>query len=110
MKIVINTCYGGFGLSKKALETYSILKYGENLVIVHDNELQYYFIKVGAEEITEDDIDRNDPLLVQVVEELGDASWGQFSRLTVKEIPDGSEWEIEEYDGRESLRKPCTYY
>lgn len=108
MKVVINTCYGGFGLSKKALEMYSVLKYGENFV---KNVGGYFHIDpVDATIYDDDEISRDDPLLVQVVEELGDASWCEFSRLTVKEIPDGSEWEIEEYDGRESLRKPCTYY
>jgi hypothetical protein len=50
---------------------------------------------------SERDIERNDSLLVQVVEELGDLASGTFSCLKVVEIPDNIEWEIEEYDGME---------
>lgn len=46
--------------------------------------------------------DRADPLLVAVVEELGsDQASGCYAKLRVIEIPDGVEWEIEEYDGME---------
>jgi hypothetical protein len=45
--------------------------------------------------------DRDDPLLVQVVEELGSDASGRFSVLKIIEIPDGIEWKIEEYDGAE---------
>lgn len=107
MKVVINTRYGGFGLSRKALEMYSVLKYGENFVKDHRS---YHYVKIDENVFYENDNDRDDPLLVKVVEELGEDSFGKYSRLVVREIPDGSEWEIEEYDGRESLRKPCTYY
>lgn len=44
---------------------------------------------------------RNDPDLVAVVEELGEAANGAHARLKVIEIPDDVEWEIEEYDGME---------
>lgn len=45
--------------------------------------------------------DRADPLLVQVVEELGAEANGAHADLAVIEIPDGVEWTIEEYDGQE---------
>jgi hypothetical protein len=44
-------------------------------------------------------IERNDPALVQVVEEM-DAN-STYSQLKVVEIPDDVEWDIEEYDGTE---------
>lgn len=47
------------------------------------------------------DIPRDDPDLVAVVEELGDAADGSCASLQVVEIPDGVEWEIEEHDGME---------
>lgn len=57
------------------------------------------------------DIPRNDPELVAVVEELGDKANGSCARLVVVEIPDGVEFEIAEYDGREHIaeshRKRC---
>lgn len=48
---------------------------------------------------------RDDPLLLQVVEELGKKASGIFAELKVVEIPDGVQWEIEEYDGLETVRE-----
>jgi hypothetical protein len=106
MKVVINKCYGGFGLSKEALELYSVYKYGENHVVDQGRYCQY--IEINGEII--DDIQRDDPILIRVVEELGYQANGDCAKLEIKEIPDGSRWEIEEYDGYESLREPCNYY
>lgn len=54
-----------------------------------------------AKAIQPRDADRNDSDLVAVVEELGEAANGRFAKLRVIEIPDGVEWQIEEYDGLE---------
>lgn len=45
--------------------------------------------------------DRADPDLVAVVEELGERANGLCAELSIVEIPDDVEWEIEEYDGNE---------
>lgn len=45
--------------------------------------------------------DRADPILVQVVEELGKSANGRCADLRVVDIPDDVEWTIEEYDGNE---------
>lgn len=82
MKIVINGCYGGFGLSKKALGILGV-----------EDEYEYY-----------DDAKRTDTELIKVVEELGKEADRNFSQLTVVEIPDeATDFEIEEYDGSESV-------
>ena len=80
MKIVINKCYGGFGLSEVAETRYR----NES-----GNTVPYYHIP------------RNDPILVSIVEELGEDSWGCFAELKVIEIPDDVKFQIEEYDGNE---------
>lgn len=49
--------------------------------------------------------DRADPLLVQTVEELGEAANGAHAELKIVEIPDGTKWEIDEYDGMESIHE-----
>ena len=46
---------------------------------------------------------RDDPLLVQCVEELGDRANGRSSKLKVVEIPDGVNYVIEEYEGYEHI-------
>lgn len=81
MKIVINACYGGFGLSKEALALF--------------NE------RSGTVNTYEYDIERNNPILVEIVEQLGEAADGRFAELKVVEIPDDVQWQIEEYDGNE---------
>ena len=82
MKIVINKCYGGFGLSKEAYEYLGLAWDG------HGYEYRYHG-------------NRADHKLVECVETLGDIANGQFAKLKVVEIPDDVEWEIEEYDGVE---------
>ena len=83
MKIVINSCYGGFSLSDKALELYNTLA---------NADIQY----TG-------DLERNDPILVHIVETLGAEANGRFAQLRIVEIPDDVNWEISDYDGMESV-------
>lgn len=45
--------------------------------------------------------DRTNPLLLQIVEELGDKADGSCASLKIIDIPDDMEYEIEEYDGKE---------
>jgi len=47
--------------------------------------------------------DRTNPLLVKVVEELGKEANNKCSKLKIVEIPNGIEWEIDEYDGVETI-------
>lgn len=58
-----------------------------------------------AEEISIDWDNRTDPDIIEVVEKLGEKSWGRFSKLEVVEIPDDVEYEIDEYDGLETIRE-----
>ena len=89
MKIVINRCFGGFRLSAEGIERYRELS----------GELDADDYQIGRE------LERDDKYLVQTVEELGDLASGKYSALEVVEIPDGVEWEIEEYDGFETIHE-----
>lgn len=51
------------------------------------------------------DIDRQDPDLIAVVEELGKQADGDCASLSVVEIPDDVDWEISEYDGNETIEE-----
>ena len=84
-KIVINTCYGGFGLSESSLEDY---KKRKNIT----DENFYHW-----------DIPRDCPHLVAMVEEGGTDVDGIFSELKVVDVPDDVNWYIEEYDGMEHV-------
>jgi len=56
------------------------------------------------ERLYDREISRNDEALVQTVEELGsDKASGRFADLKIVNIPDGVEWEIDEYDGMEKV-------
>ena len=92
-KIVINKRHGGFGLSKLASDIFCDTK-----CIVKgtwDDSLQYY------SGFDSSDISREDPLLIEIVTNLGTDASGVFSKLVVVEIPDGVEWEISDNAGFE---------
>ena len=62
---------------------------------------QEYNKKYSEQTLYDREIPRDDPALVQVVKELGERSFGGHASLSVVEIPDDVEWQIEEYDGNE---------
>jgi hypothetical protein len=51
------------------------------------------------------DLKRDDPILIQVVKELGKEANGSCAELEIVEIPDGINWEIDEYDGMERVEE-----
>lgn len=87
MKIVINTCYGGFTLSPKAL-------------MILDAEL-------GVSNTEHSQVSRHDPILVRVVEQLGKEASGERASLVVVEISD-DRYYIEEQDGWEGVWTPSN--
>jgi hypothetical protein len=86
MKIVVNRCYGGFGLSEEAYKLLGLEWDGYGHGFMFDN-------------------DRGNEELVRVVEKLGEKANGGFAELRVVEIPDGIEFVIDEYDGIESIHE-----
>lgn len=81
MKVVINRCYGGFGLSEAAIE--EMKRRG-----LPDKDFWF-------------DIPRDHPILIAVVEELGEKAEGDSSDFKIVEVPDHVEWTVCEYDGME---------
>ena len=106
MKIVINVRHGGFGLSEAAMVRYAELKERKLIIKPIDEWLfpNYYFDEEKDENLfCYYDLERNDPILVQVIEELGDKANGNYSELRVVKIPDDVKWHISEYDGMEHV-------
>jgi len=106
VKIVINSDYGGFGLSDEAIMEYGKRK-GLNLVKDENTNWSisiFYKDSIASENyFCEREIDRSDPILIEVLESLGAAGNGKFADLKIIEIPDDVKWHIEEYDGVECV-------
>lgn len=133
-KVVINTCFGGYGLSNAAIQRYADIK-GITLYPETDSELRdattYWTVPAGEraavlkndqafykmsmedriihndnyrlETFNINDVARDDATLVLVVEALVEEADGYYAELSVVEIPDDVEWDIEEYDGKEHI-------
>lgn len=132
--VVINVCYGGFGLSEAAIRRYAEIKgltlypeesrvsgwlttwwivpTSERIGIIPTDD--WYSASLADRQasnraydkfvLTPSDIDREDPALVQVVEELGAAASGPHAKLVIQDLDRGTAYAIDEYDGLESLR------
>lgn len=88
-KIAINRCYGGFTLSEAGLARYVELK---------------GFSAQESEDLYSGDIERHDPILIQVLEEMGEDSWGAFAEIKIEELESGTMYIIDEYDGMENIQ------
>ena len=102
-KIVINTQYGGFGLTNLAIETYLKKKNVQfeskpRSAQSIDCANLYY---INGEYFSQNDIPRDDPALVATVEELREEAADIYATLKIVEIPADVQWHIQEYDGSE---------
>lgn len=133
-EIVINRCWGGYGLSNKALKRYAELKgfkicfYEQTKYKYRDGKDEYkridnphkkVFISHSfkkdfgkiIDKLDDNDffsdyhIKRDDEVLIQVVKELGDKANGSHSKLSIVKIPSHIEWEISDYDGMEKVEE-----
>lgn len=134
MKVILNKCFGGFRPSAEAYKLYAHKKgielypyetslqnfkritwetaikngsfwvsyftkdFGENPVISDAEYVEYVLYM-------RDNKWREDPILVEVVEELGRRASSPLSHLVVVEIPDGLDYVIDDYDGFETLHE-----
>jgi hypothetical protein len=96
MKIAINRCYGGFGVSKAVYDVLGLpwdgYGYLENKDLgIEDGDYDAY---------------RADARLVAAIEQVGikEAS-GSLAKIAIVEIPDGVQWEIDDYDGMETVHE-----
>lgn len=101
MKVVINRKYGGFGLSNEAMARY-IEEKGLSYKLEKNKKFNFeFYVNEDGEDFHYLDIKRDDPLLVKIVEEMGEKSWDRYAELKVVEVPDHIKWHIHEYDGME---------
>jgi len=126
-KIIFNTCFGGASLSDKAIERYAELK-GITLYKGEQSSFggsHHYYLCSESERRTWLDTDpkhndmyfscrdiladRTDPVLIQVIEELGNDANGWAADLQITELPAGTQYHIHEYDGNERIMTPDDY-
>ena len=126
-KIVYNGCHGGFSVSDAGIMRYAEIKG----IALYARKSQFgttdYYLcppeeydRINAEEqampvspgrfarsnalyFTDRNFERNDPVLVQVIEELGDKASGIFAELRIAEVRAGTRYRIDEYNGSESV-------
>lgn len=107
MKIVLNKCFGGFSISKKCAETMASMgcerAKAELLETEEAKDGRWY--GYGYVKTMNDGYDRTSKYLIDAVEQLGDEANNFASELKVVEIPDGIDYEIDEYDGIESVHE-----
>jgi len=107
MKVLINGCFGGFGLSDAAFE-----KLLDRKGIAWEKQegkfggIDYFHAgHVGSNDHYLFDSmfvkNRADPDLIAVFEEMDHLANCNYSRLKIVEVPDDVEWEVDEYDGNE---------
>ena len=104
MKIVINNDYGGFSLSHEAFLL--LRKMGNENALKEPDYGEKWSDGSGPREKGFGDnfcrdIPRNEPDLIKVVKKLGKRVNGGCASLKIINIPDGTIWQIEEYDGME---------
>ena len=104
-QVVLNDCYGGFGLSKDAVSML-IDKYGLDI------DSDYGYVDNDDFGIVDDNMDayRMDKRLVSVDKKLGvKKASGQYSALRIVDVPDDvvnvHGWHISDYDGCESVHQ-----
>ena len=104
-KVVLNSCFGGFSLSKDAIQM---------LIDKHGLDIDGDYGFVGNDDfgIVDDNIDayRMDKRLISVVKKLGvDKASGKSAALRIVSVPDDvvdiHGWHISDYDGCESVHQ-----
>ena len=94
MKVVINVCYGGFGVSEAVYKELGL-------------EWDGYGYLMGAELGDKGDELRSNPRLIAAIEKVGlrEAS-GKWAELSIVDLPDDlKKWYIDDYDGVESIHE-----
>ena len=130
-KVILNKCFGGFGVSKDAYELYakkkgiSVFHYTQKNLkkeiytyATDDNRsFDFHFTKdfgdnvyISNEDFKKyflnlDENFREDKTLIEVVEELGEKANTFYSNLKIVEIPDDLDYVIDNYDGIETLHQ-----
>lgn len=86
MKVLINSCFGGFGFSDEFIKTY----HDQTGCLVNSYDVNFR---------TANDV-------IELFEKMG-SEWSSddFAEIKLVEIPDDVEWHISDYDGVETIHE-----
>ena len=101
-KIAYNDCYGGFDLSTEGKVYYAKLL-GYTDIKVANKVANLDQVYVNGEYFATYGLPRTDPALIQTIEDLGSKANSRYSSLKIREVPAGSRYRIDEYDGLETV-------
>ena len=101
-EIIINSCYGGFSFSDKAIEEYKKQLQAMGSNILFDDNKKYR---------CDDDL-RKDPVMIDIVRRLGKESNGRHANLEIEKYnAELSDYiVIKEYDGQEYIDANIQQY
>ena len=103
-QILINTCYGGFGVSNEAIELW-FSKKGLPMRIEtteYGDKIYYH----GDDMIWSWSMDRDDPTLIEIFNEIGsERTSGNYADLVLVELPEFCQYRMGEYDGKEWIEE-----
>lgn len=106
VRIILSTSVSGFWFSKIGLKRLAELGYEEAKEYIDSPDevdgVLYYYGGIN--------IDRDNPLLLQLVDELGD-SMLEDGKVVVIEIPDDVDWIVDQYEGgQEFIREKSRHW
>ena len=118
MKIAINKCYGGFSVNNKVAKilkekgvkvTFAGEKYPDGSgpkKSFGEEETHHFSNEDFGIESDNYNTWRADKRLIDSIEEVGEKnSGGRLASISIIDIPDDINWEIDEYDGIESVHE-----
>ena len=113
MKVAINRCFGGFGISNEAFEklldrkgiAFDKVEPEEGRSFIGGSYYDAGYAGVDEHYLSDYDMtqDRADPDLIAVIEEMGKEANSWAADIAIVEIPDDVKWHIHEYDGLEHV-------
>ena len=117
-KIIINRCYGGFSVNDDVAKllkldgvkvTFAGEYYPDGVIIKSNVSKNHHYFDNEDFGIIDDNYDkwRADERLIKAIETIGeDKSYrDDISEIEIIENPDDVEWEIDDYDGIETIHE-----